>query len=792
VSYDAGSSPTSVAVGDFNGDGKADLAVTITGGVEVFLGNGDGTFQTPTKVYAAGTGPQSVAVGDFNGDGKADLVVANFLTSGTISVFLGNGDGTFHSAVNYNVQDQPASVAVGDFNGDGIPDLAVANNGSDTFTILLGKGDGTFNLPTSFNTFGPGYPNSIGVGDFNLDGIPDLAIAEQNGEVVIFAGSGNGSFYLFTSQNAYAPQSLVVADFNGDGLPDVGYASFYFFGVLLNSGVVGTSFTGYSFTAGSDLRWIAQGDFNGDGKPDVVVVNGGSDNVSIFLGKGDGTFQPAVDYGTGSYPYSAAVGDFNGDGVADIAVVTYLDSKLNIMLGTPPAPSTTALNSSTNPSLPGQSITLTASVLPSSATGTVSFFNGNTNLGSAEIVDGVAAISLSNLPAGADSLTAVYSGNSTLASSVGSFNQTVECSDIPSSAIAVDSNGGPQTIAVATVSPSCAWTASSSVPWIVLSATSGVGTGQLVATIAPNTSGEDQTGTISFNAQSITVTQRFTAQVFADVPPADYYFDAVNLLSTKDITSGCSSTPLDYCPNENIPRNQMAVFIVRAVYGGDNFTYSSTPWFTDVGPSDFGFAWIQKMYELGITAGCGNQMFCPNETVTRDQMAVFIIRARYGASTVFTYPAAPYFTDVATGYWAFPWIQRMREDGITAGCNATQYCPGNPVTRGDMAIFVMRGEFNALESLGVPVIASISPNALTHGTTATFTVTGANTSFEQGLTTVVPPASSGVTVNSITVTSPTSMQVSLTAAANALLQPMSIYVQTEPQEAVLPNGLTVQ
>jgi hypothetical protein len=134
----------------------------------------------------------------------------------------------------------------------------------------------------------------------------------------------------------------------------------------------------------------------------------------------------------------------------------------------------------------------------------------------------------------------------------------------------------------------------------------------------------------------------------------------------------------------------------------------------------------------------------------------------------------------------------MKEDNITSGCTASTYCPSNPVTRGDMAIFVMRGGFNQLLPATEPVIASISPNTFAHETTATFTVTGTNTNFAQGVTTVTPPATSGVTLNSVTVTSPTSMQVSLTASVGALLQPMSIYVQTGKEEAVLPNGLTIQ
>src|SRR5207302_966492 len=138
----------SVAVGDFNGDGRSDLAVanrgvlvSDPGSISILLGKGDGTFAAAVN-YAASANPYSVAVGDFNGDGKSDLAVAN--VSGDLSILLGNGDGTFAAAVNYATGRSPVSVAVGDFNGDGKSDLAVANSDSDNIAILVGNGNGTF------------------------------------------------------------------------------------------------------------------------------------------------------------------------------------------------------------------------------------------------------------------------------------------------------------------------------------------------------------------------------------------------------------------------------------------------------------------------------------------------------------------------------------------------------------------------------------------------------------------------------------------------------------------------
>jgi hypothetical protein len=248
VNYAAGAGRRSVAVGDFNGDGKLDLAVAGYGRtynypygwtptdetVRVLLGNGDGTFQAPIK-YDAGYLPTSVAVADFNGDGKLDLAVANYNYPGTVSVLLGNGSGGFGAPTSYPVGANPHSVAVGDFNGDGIPDLAVANQFSNNVSVLLGKGDGTF-LPAQ--SFPAGFsPNSVAVGDFNGDGKLDLAVVVFGG-VSVLLGKGDGTFLPAQSYATGSgfPSSVAVGDFNGDGAPDLAVASPYLndFSILLN------------------------------------------------------------------------------------------------------------------------------------------------------------------------------------------------------------------------------------------------------------------------------------------------------------------------------------------------------------------------------------------------------------------------------------------------------------------------------------------------------------------------------------------------------------------------------
>ncbi len=293
-------------------------------------------------------------------------------------------------------------------------------------------------------------------------------------------------------------------------------------------------------------------------------------------------------------------------------------------------------------------------------------------------------------------------------------------------------------------------------------------------------------------APALGVTQDFTV-LFTDVPAGANYTSAVDVFAQEGITAGCATD--DFCPNDSVTRDQMAIFLVRAVYGSDNFTSSAIPYFTDVQPSTFGFKWIQKLYELGITRGCTATTYCPTSVVTRDQMAAFLIRVRYGLVLAanppsFTYPATPYFTDVPATDTEFPYVQRMKLDGITNGCTATTYCPDDPVTRGDMAIFVMRAAFNQFLPAGTPLIAQISPAALNLGSSGTFTITGVNTNFAQGTTTLSPIP--GVDIGAITVSSPTSLTVELSAAGNATAEPYSITVITGTQQAALPNGLVLQ
>ena len=340
--FAVGTSPFSVAMGDFDGDGKPDLAVANGGSndVSVLLGNGDGTFK-PAKNYEAGLGggPLWVAVGDFNLDGNLDLVVANS-SSDSVGVLLGNGDGTFRPSVTFPAGGTaPQSVAVGDFNGDGKPDLAVASYYSNNVTVLLGKGDGTFGPATVVQTFAAdASPICVSAGDVNGDGSVDLAVCTVGvSAVTVLLGNGNGTFgppqtFAFVDD----PESIAIRDFNGDGKPDLAVANDDTAGtvaVLAGNGD-GTFRAAQIYQAGGgNSESVAAGDFNGDGKLDVAVANAGSNTVSVLLGDGLGAFGTAQVFAVGMKPEFVVAGDVNGDGILDLAVANVNSGTVTVLLG---------------------------------------------------------------------------------------------------------------------------------------------------------------------------------------------------------------------------------------------------------------------------------------------------------------------------------------------------------------------------------------------------------------------------------------------------------------------------
>jgi hypothetical protein len=184
-------------------------------------------------------------------------------------------------------------------------------------------------------------------------------------------------------------------------------------------------------------------------------------------------------------------------------------------------------------------------------------------------------------------------------------------------------------------------------------------------------------------------------QPFSDVGASDFYSTHVSAMRLWGITGGCDVNPLRYCPSDTLRRGQMAVFLVRALYG-DSFSFPAEPYFTDVPATHTFFKYIQKLRQSGITTGCTATTYCPDDTVTRGQMAVFVVRAKMRAvlGDTFAHPTPAYFTDVPVGHAWFPFVQKLRELGVTSGCSATEFCTNDPITRAQTAVFLVRALLN--------------------------------------------------------------------------------------------------
>ncbi|WP_263357652.1 Ig-like domain repeat protein, partial [Acidicapsa ligni] len=319
---------------DVDGDGIPDIVYTNYNNntVSISIGNGDGSFLAPVS-YAAGTNPGFIAVGDFNGDGVPDLAVSN-TGSNTVGVFLGNGDGTFQPQVVYGAGVSPEGVVVGDFNGDGIADMLVVNGNNNTLSVLLGNGDGTFQAQIT-TLVGSHAPSAVAVADFDGDGILDVAVSITSGtaassETAIFLGNGNGTFESLAAYSPAESSSIAAADFNQDGIPDLVYSNHggNTVSVMLGNGD-GTFQTAVPYTVGSNVGSVAVGDFNVDGNPDIVAPSGNlsGGTTAILFGNGDGTFQPQVSYAAAGN--GVAVADLNGDGLPDVVAI---NDQLSILL----------------------------------------------------------------------------------------------------------------------------------------------------------------------------------------------------------------------------------------------------------------------------------------------------------------------------------------------------------------------------------------------------------------------------------------------------------------------------
>ena len=341
VTYDVGAGPLSLALGDTDGDGHLDAVVTNDddGTISILRGAGDGTLATQF-VLDVGSSPFPVVLDDFNADGRQDIAVANRQQS-RVSVLMGAGDGTFAPPVTYSVGSRPESLTVGDLNGDGAGDLVAANLNNDTVSVLLGYGDGTFAPHVTYEA--GGAPVAVSLGDVNVDGTLDIVTADRYGDdtVSVLPGNGDGTFGEKIGLSVgRAAMGVSLGDMNGDEFAD-------FVVVVDGQGYYSSpDEVQVRFGRGNGTWWTEQqlpigvshpidaalADFNADGHVDIATVNQNTDNLSVLLGAGDGSFADQVLYPVGDWPQSVAAADLNGDGVPDLVTADADDNTVSVLL----------------------------------------------------------------------------------------------------------------------------------------------------------------------------------------------------------------------------------------------------------------------------------------------------------------------------------------------------------------------------------------------------------------------------------------------------------------------------
>jgi ankyrin repeat protein len=359
----AGTTPFAVTSADFNGDNKKDMA-TGNGGsndVSILIGDGLGGFSAPTNISnVGGSNPNSIVSADFNGDTKMDLATAN-RNSNNVSVFIGNGAGSFSAPAIFSTGTDPRYIASADFNGDSKMDLVTANRTANNVSVLLGDGAGNFSAPVNFST--GNMPEAVFVADFNGDSKMDIVTANNGpNNVSVLLGDGAGSFSAPTNFAAGTqPTSVISADFNGDSKMDLAVANngSNNISVLLGNGL-GSFSAATNYVAFGAFVSVVNADVNGDSKMDLIALDyNGSPNLKILVGDGTGAFTlfPLV-FSTGNYSRSLITADFNGDSKMDLAASNGGGNTVSVLLNLP-VPTVTASASPATSICPGTSLTLT-------------------------------------------------------------------------------------------------------------------------------------------------------------------------------------------------------------------------------------------------------------------------------------------------------------------------------------------------------------------------------------------------------------------------------------------------
>ncbi len=284
--------------------------------------------------YKVGKNPTTITPFDINQDGFTDLVTTN-IASNSLSILIGNGDGTFRDQIQLHVCQEPRSLATGRFNQDLYPDVVLACSGSDQIAILLGRADGRFEEGAQYPVHRA--PIAVASEDLNGDKLADLVVALRNDKVKVFLGQGNGEFrHGVQYEYGDTPTSVSLADVNGDSVMDM---------IVTNGGPMsnaisiwmgngdGTFRQPIDYRSGRRPLGVSFGDFNNDHIKDMLVINGERDSFTTFLGNADGSFQKGKDAGANASPNFGLARDFNGDRRQDVAIVNLQSNDLSILFG---------------------------------------------------------------------------------------------------------------------------------------------------------------------------------------------------------------------------------------------------------------------------------------------------------------------------------------------------------------------------------------------------------------------------------------------------------------------------
>jgi hypothetical protein len=346
IAFNFYSPPLSIAIGHINNDNYLDLVVTESAGiVDIFLGFGNGGFIFSHWAYTgnAGSSPFSVALADFNSDGHLDFVIADRFYN-NIVIFFGNGDGTVIGQIIYSTGpgSLPYYVIVADFNNDNKYDIAATNIGSDEVVIFYGYGDGSFELARTYSTGYGSKPYAITAADFNNDNQLEIVVALwSNGNIAVLNQYYAAEFVnqtIYSTGSALNPFSIAINDFNNDNRSDVVVANSGTdsLGILLGSGN-GTFGMEMTYLIGTDAhpQYVSTFDINKDNQIDIVSANSKINGISVIMGYGNGSFADQIIYSTGtdSYPYAVVAADLNNDNRLDFLVVNQGTDSVGIFFG---------------------------------------------------------------------------------------------------------------------------------------------------------------------------------------------------------------------------------------------------------------------------------------------------------------------------------------------------------------------------------------------------------------------------------------------------------------------------